>query len=53
VLIISGPDKSPSPHPATLDLLYQPHETEKVPLYILRGLQTGAYGLDAREYYLT
>lgn len=53
VLIISGPDKSPSPHPATLDLLYQPQETETPPLYILRGLQTGAYGLDAREYYLT
>lgn len=53
VLIISGPDKSPSPHPATLDLLYQPQETETPPLYILRGLQTGAYSLDAREYYLT
>lgn len=53
VLIISGPDKSPLPHPATLDLLYQPQETETPPLYILRGLQAGAYALDAREYYLT
>lgn len=52
VLIISGPDKSPSPNPATLDLLYPP-ATQETPLSILRGLPTGAYGLNPREYYLT
>lgn len=50
VLIISGPDKSPAPHPATLDLLCQPEMTAAV--HILRGLPTGAFDLDAREYYL-
>lgn len=51
VLIISGPDKSPLPHPATVDLLYQA-ATHEPPRSILRGLPSGAYGLDAREYYL-
>jgi len=50
VLIISGPDKSPAPHPATLDLLCQPETTAAV--HILRGLPTGAFDLDVREYYL-
>jgi len=51
VLIISGPDKSPSPHPATLDLLYQA-ATHEPARSILCGLPTGAYGFDPREYYL-
>jgi len=51
VLIISSPDKSPSPHPITLDLLGQSEMTAAI--YILRGLPTGAYDLDVREYYLT
>ncbi len=50
VLIISGPDKSPIPHPVTLDLLCQPTTTAAV--HILRGLPTGAFDLDVREYYL-
>lgn len=50
VLIISGPDKSPAPKPTTLDLLYQSETTTAV--HILRGLPTGAFNLDAREYYL-
>ena len=50
VLIISGPDKSPAPHPAALDLLCQPETTAAV--HILRGLPTGAFDLDVREYYL-
>ncbi|RFC35622.1 MAG: HD-GYP domain, c-di-GMP phosphodiesterase class II (or its inactivated variant) [Candidatus Nitrotoga sp. SPKER] len=50
VLIISGPDKTPAPKPATLDLL---HQSETMPaVHILRGLPTGAFNLDAREYYL-
>ena len=52
VLIISDPNKRPSPHPATLDLLYQPHVAGATELFIQRGLPTGAFGLDAREYYL-
>ncbi|WP_239188388.1 HD-GYP domain-containing protein [Candidatus Nitrotoga sp. HW29] len=51
VLIISTPDKSPAPKPATLDLLYQSETMAAV--HILRGLPTGAFNLDAREYYLT
>ncbi|CAG9932493.1 HD-GYP domain-containing protein [Candidatus Nitrotoga arctica] len=50
VLIISGPDKSPAANPATLDLLYQSETMAAV--HILRGLPTGAFDLDAREYYL-
>ncbi len=52
VLIISGPDKSPSQSPTTMDLLYPP-ASQQTPLSILRGLPTGAYGLNPREYYLT
>jgi len=51
VLVISSPDKRPSKSPTTLDLLYPP-ATQQTPLSILRGLPTGAYGLDPREYYL-
>ena len=50
VLIISSPDKSPAPHPVALDLLCQPETTAAV--HILRGLPTGAFDLDVREYYL-
>ncbi|MBL0037999.1 MAG: hypothetical protein IPP36_04430 [Nitrosomonadales bacterium] len=50
VLIISSPDKSPAPHPTTLDLLCQPEIT--APIHILRGLPTGAFGLNVQEYYL-
>jgi len=52
VLVISGPDKSPSKSPATLDLLFS-SATQETPLTILRGLPTGAYGLNPREYYLS
>ncbi len=50
VLIISGPDKAQLSHPAALDLLYQPETTAAV--HILRGLPTGAFDLNVREYYL-
>ena len=52
VLIISGPDKSPSKNPGIFDLLYQ-KATEEDPITILYGLPTGAYGLNPREYYVT
>jgi HD-GYP domain-containing protein (c-di-GMP phosphodiesterase class II) len=53
VLIISDSNKIPSPHPSILDLLYQPQIEGNSEIYILRGLPTGAFGLDAREFYLT
>ncbi|HEX7952255.1 MAG TPA: HD-GYP domain-containing protein [Burkholderiales bacterium] len=51
LLVISGPDKAPAPSPSMLDLLYQSADRE--PVHIVRGLAAGAYGLDAREYFLS
>ena len=53
VLIISDANKRPSLSPATLDLLYQPSVDGKSEVFIQKGLPTGAFGLDAREYYLS
>jgi HD-GYP domain-containing protein (c-di-GMP phosphodiesterase class II) len=53
VLVVTGPDKSPSKFPMMLDLLYEPKLGGDKPVYIRRGLPTGAYGLDPREYYLS
>ena len=52
VLIIADSNKRPSLQPATLDLLYQPMVAGRNELYIQRGLPTGAFGMDPREYYL-
>jgi hypothetical protein len=52
VLIITAPDKSVSPHPASLDLLHQAQVADRDPVYIVRGLPTGAYGVGAHEYYV-
>lgn len=52
VLIISDSNKRPYPQPTTLDLLYQRQIANQNELYIQRGLPTGAFGLDAREFYL-
>ena len=52
VLIISDSSKRPLPKPITLDLLSQPHATDENQIYIQRGLPTGAFDLDAREYFL-
>jgi HD-GYP domain-containing protein (c-di-GMP phosphodiesterase class II) len=52
VLIISDSNKRPAVQPTTLDLLYQSQEEGKPAIFIQRGLPIGAYGLDAREYYL-
>src|SRR5258705_6045215 len=38
VLVVTGPDKPPSPHPAMLDLLYQNKAGGDEPVYIQRGL---------------
>jgi len=53
VLVVTGPDKTPSKFPMMLDLLYDPKLGGDKPVYIRRGLPTGAYGLDPREYYLS
>ena len=52
VLIISDSNKRPLQHPVTLDLLYQPQVSGGGEIYIQRGLSTGAFGIDAKEYYL-
>ena len=52
VLVICGPDKVPAVTFRVMELLYQPdHDSARV--HIVRGLPAGAYGLDAREYYLS
>lgn len=53
VLIITGPDKTRSPHPATMDLLYAPTDADGQSIFIRRGLAAGAYGLDARDFYVS
>ncbi len=52
VLIISDASKRSSLQPATLDLLYQPLVAGGGEIFIQRGLPTGAFGMDAREFYL-
>jgi HD-GYP domain-containing protein (c-di-GMP phosphodiesterase class II) len=52
VLIISDANKRPALQPTSLDLMYQSIEVGANPITIQRGLPTGAFGLDAREYFL-
>jgi HD-GYP domain-containing protein (c-di-GMP phosphodiesterase class II) len=52
VLIVTGPDKTPSTHPASVDLLYAPAQGNQPAVHIRRGLASGAYGLDASEFYV-
>lgn len=51
VLVVTGPDKTPAPYPTMLDLLYDPKVGEEA-VFIKRGLASGAYGLDLRDFYL-
>jgi HD-GYP domain-containing protein (c-di-GMP phosphodiesterase class II) len=51
VLVITGPDKTPSSHPSLLDLLYEPKHSDET-IFIRRGLAAGAYGLDLKDFYL-
>lgn len=53
VLVITGPDKTRSAHPASLDLLYAPLDANGQAIFIRRGLASGAYGLDARDFYVS
>jgi HD-GYP domain-containing protein (c-di-GMP phosphodiesterase class II) len=52
VLVVTGPDKTRSPHPAMLDLLYDSKSGGDEPVFIKRGLPAGAYDLDLKEFYL-
>ncbi len=53
VLVVTGPDKTPVAHPAMIDLLYDPKMGGEEGVFIKRGLASGAYGLDLRDYYLS
>ena len=52
VLIVTGPDKTRSPHPAMLDLLYDTKSGGDETVFIKRGLPAGAYDLDLKDFYL-
>ena len=52
VLVVTGPDKTPAPFPAMLDLLYDPHAHSGAAVFIKRGLAPGSFGLDLRDFYL-
>ena len=52
VLVVTGPDKTRSPHPAMLDLLYDTTSGGDEPVFIKRGLPAGAYDLDLKDFYL-
>jgi HD-GYP domain-containing protein (c-di-GMP phosphodiesterase class II) len=53
VLVVTGPDKTRSPHPAMLDLLYEAKAGGDDPVHIKRGLPAGAYDLDLKDFYLS
>jgi HD-GYP domain-containing protein (c-di-GMP phosphodiesterase class II) len=53
VLVVTGPDKTRSPHPAMLDLLYDNKAGGDDPVFIKRGLPAGAYELDLKDFYLS
>ncbi len=53
VLLLTGPDKTPSAYPIMVDLLYDPLLGGEEPAFIRRSLPTGAYGLNPRENYLS
>ena len=53
VLVVTGPDKTKSPHPAMLDLLYDNKSGGDEPVFIKRGLPAGAYDLDLKDFYLS
>jgi len=52
VLVVTGPDKTRSPHPAMLDLLYDTKSGGEEPVFIKRGLPAGAHDLDLKDFYL-
>ncbi len=51
VLVLTDPSKKPIHEPMPLDLLLQPKAADGAEIKIVRGLPTGAYGLDLRQFY--
>ena len=51
VLVLTDPDKQPIHEPRPLDLLLQPKAADGSDIKIVRGLSSGAYGLDLRQFY--
>ncbi len=51
VLVLTDPAKNPIHEPMPLDLLLQPKAADGSDIKIVRGLPTGAYGLDLRQFY--
>jgi HD-GYP domain-containing protein (c-di-GMP phosphodiesterase class II) len=51
VLILTDAAKKPIHEPRPLDLLLQPKAADGSDIKIARGLATGAYGLDLRQFY--
>jgi hypothetical protein len=50
VLVLTDAAKKPLHEPRSLDLLLQPKDADGVDIKIVRGLPTGAYGLDLRQF---
>ena len=51
VLVLTDAAKRPVHDPLPLDLLLQPKAADGTDIKIVRGLPTGAYGLDLRQFY--
>lgn len=51
VLVLTDPAKKSIHEPMPLDLLLQPKAADGTDIKIVRGLPTGAYGLDLRQFY--
>ena len=51
VLVLTDTEKKPIHEPLPLDLLLQPKAVDGSDIKIVRGLPTGAYGLDLRQFY--
>ena len=51
VLVLTDAVKKPIHEPMPLDLLLQPKAADGSDVKIVRGLPTGAYGLDLRQFY--
>ena len=51
VLVLTDPAKKSIHEPLPLDLLLQPKAADGTDIKIVRGLPTGAYGLDLKQFY--
>ena len=53
VLVLTDANKKPIHEPQSLDLLLQPKAADGTDIKIVKGLPSGAYGLDLRQFYFT